>query len=271
MNIIQMICSDNFIAVNKTLIKEFGIEPAILLGELASELTYWEKQELTQDGYFYSTIENVEERTTLTAYQQRKALTLLEEKGVVNVISKKGAPPKRYIRINETKLVEYFDFQKSNILTSKSENISLSKVKKLDTKNKETKKKSEEEFISEAIAKTNFQTEEFRTALVDFLEMRKTLRKPVTSRAIGMLIKKACEYANNDEGIVVEIFNQSTRNSWLGVYPLKNNYSYSGRKPVKNPFMEMLEQMEVSESGEKGSCADIGIIANCIPEHTDRQ
>jgi hypothetical protein len=50
-----------------------GIDEAIILGELASEYEYWSRREELQDGYFYSTIENIEENTTLTEYKQRKA------------------------------------------------------------------------------------------------------------------------------------------------------------------------------------------------------
>ena len=74
MGVLQLISSRNFIVVNKELLKAFGIDEAILLGELASEYDYWEKQEKINDGFFFSTIENVEENTTLSAHKQRKAL-----------------------------------------------------------------------------------------------------------------------------------------------------------------------------------------------------
>ena len=69
MGILQLISTSNFITVNKDLIKELGLEEAILLGELASEYEYWQKKDEIQDGYFYSTIENIEKETTLTAYK----------------------------------------------------------------------------------------------------------------------------------------------------------------------------------------------------------
>lgn len=43
MNILKLIASDSFITVNKELIKKVGLEEAIILGELASELDYWTK------------------------------------------------------------------------------------------------------------------------------------------------------------------------------------------------------------------------------------
>lgn len=271
MNILQLICSDNFIVVNKTLVSELGVEPALLLGELASEAIYWQNQEKTEDGYFYSTIENIEAKTTLTAYQQRKALEVLKDAGVVDVISKKGNPPKRYIKINEDAILQKFNFQKLKNLTFKSEKISLSKVKKLNIKNKRVKKNEKEEnnHIELALQSSTFTTDEFKVALSDFLDMRKKIRKPATDRAVVLLIRKLTELSNGNEGLAIQILNQSTTNSWLGVYPLRNNYSYSSGKSGRNQFMEMLKEVEVSDFDEDQCNTDFGFTANGIPEHTD--
>lgn len=251
MNVLQLISSDNFIAVNKTLIKAFGNDAAILLGELASESTYWENRTGLDDGYFYSTIENVEERTALSPYQQRKALELLKEKGVVDVISKKGSPPKRYIRINEESLAEFFNFQTSKNFTYKNENSEGSKVKKINTKNKELNKNHKEQ-LKEVIESFPFKSDEFVNAIQGFVEMRQLMKKPLTPRALKMLINKAVSLSNSNEGVMVELFNQSTSNGWLGIYPLKNNYSYSNGRNTRqtNGFMDMLEELANDEEGD---------------------
>ena len=108
MNILQLIASDSFITVNKELIKQVGLEEAIIIGELASEFDYWQKNNgLTEDGYFFSTIENVEEKTTLSEHKQRKALKNLKELGLVDV-RVKGLPAKRYIKLNEENILQLF-------------------------------------------------------------------------------------------------------------------------------------------------------------------
>lgn len=100
MSVISLIASRNFIAVNKTLIKEFGLEEAIILGELASEHSYWaDRGELDADGYFFSTIENIEENTALKEKRQRSAINSLKDAGIIEV-KLKGLPAKRYIKIN---------------------------------------------------------------------------------------------------------------------------------------------------------------------------
>ena len=100
MNILKLISSNNFITVNRELILKVGLEEAIMLGELASEFDYWLKHNGLVDGYFFSTIENIEKNTTLTEYKQRKALKHLQELNLVDC-KVKGLPAKRYIKINE--------------------------------------------------------------------------------------------------------------------------------------------------------------------------
>lgn len=104
MDILKLMASSNFIIVNRDLIKEFGTNGAILLGELASEYNYYhDNNRLSDDGMFFSTIENVENNTGLSRYQQKKAIDELKKKGVIDV-ELRGMPAKRYIRINTNKL-----------------------------------------------------------------------------------------------------------------------------------------------------------------------
>jgi uncharacterized phage protein (TIGR02220 family) len=98
-----MIASNNYIVVNKQLARVFGLEGAVILGELASEMEYWQQRGELQDGYFYSTIENVKDSTTLSDKRQRTALTTLKDAGIID-IKLAGLPAKRYIRINEKQL-----------------------------------------------------------------------------------------------------------------------------------------------------------------------
>ena len=134
MGILQLISTSNFITVNKDLIKELGLEEAILLGELASEYDYWNNKNEIEDGYFYSTIENIEEKTTLTAYKQRKCLENLKNKGIID-IQIRGIPAKRYIKINEEQVFQIFNNKLLKNLTTRSENFSQQDIKKLNGNN----------------------------------------------------------------------------------------------------------------------------------------
>ena len=61
---------------------------------------------------------------------------------------------------------------------------------------------------------------EFSRALHDFEEMRTKIRKPLTDRAKQMILNKLYELAP-DEETQIKILDQSTMNSWQGVFELK--------------------------------------------------
>ena len=103
MSILQIIGSRNYIVLNKHLIKLLGFVEAGLLGELASEHNYWLEQGKLQDGWFYSTVENIENNLGLSKYEQSKALKKLQAMGFVD-FKLKGLPARRYIRIYEENL-----------------------------------------------------------------------------------------------------------------------------------------------------------------------
>lgn len=84
MNILMNLLSNSgYIIVNKEIIKKLGLHEAIMLGELCSEYTYWEKANQLNNGFFYSTRENIERNTGLTPYQQREPLKKLVNLGIV--------------------------------------------------------------------------------------------------------------------------------------------------------------------------------------------
>lgn len=99
--LLTQFANNNYGLYNKTLAKKIGLHESIFLGEIISEYDYWEKRGcLTEDGYFYSTVENVTESTTLSDYQQRSIIKHLIE---LNIIDMKisGMPAKRYFKIDE--------------------------------------------------------------------------------------------------------------------------------------------------------------------------
>lgn len=82
----SLLSSSKYIIVNKDLIKILGLNESVILGELCSEYTYWENtNQLMDDGYFYSTRENIENNTGINAHYQRIAMKNLEQKGIISL------------------------------------------------------------------------------------------------------------------------------------------------------------------------------------------
>ena len=157
MDIISLLANDNYIVVNKDLIKLYGINTSLLLGELASEYNYYNKNQLLdENGYFYSTIENIEENTGLSRHQQKKSLEELKELGIIE-IKVKGLPAKRYIKLNIEILTNKFvknlqtgvlknDKLECKKVTTNNNNINNNNLTIINNKEKINKKDLEIEF-----------------------------------------------------------------------------------------------------------------------------
>lgn len=91
-------------------------------------------------------------------------------------------------------------------------------------KEKEVKKRKEESSPSLAIYFTN--NEPLNRTFLDFIEMRKKIKKPMTDRAIELSVRKLEDLSKNafgemDEGMAIKILEQSIMNCWQGLFPLK--------------------------------------------------
>ncbi len=150
MGLVSIIASNNYIVVNKLLARAFGLEEAVILGELASEMEYWQQRGELKDGYFYSTIENVKESTTLSDKRQRSALTALKDAGIVD-IKLAGLPAKRYIRINEKQLASILlnnDSENGETSSAKTEELDAPKQQTNNNKDNNNKNSNKEIYIA---------------------------------------------------------------------------------------------------------------------------
>ena len=141
--LLTQFASNNYGLYNKTLAKKIGLHESIFLGEIISEYDYWNRMHsLTDDGYFYSTVENVMESTTLSDYQQRSIIKHLVELKILNV-RVAGMPAKRYFRINEEQfyaiLLEEDKDSDNNPESTSSKETCYKDLTELTTSSKESK------------------------------------------------------------------------------------------------------------------------------------
>ena len=132
----SLLRSDGSIIVNKQLAKEIGINEAIVYSELLSKYMYfYNKNQLTEDGYFFNTVENLEIDTTLSKYQQQKAIKKLKDLKLIDT-KLKGMPSTRYFKILDNDVLESLLLQqKSKNYPTRSKETSQQEVKKLATNN----------------------------------------------------------------------------------------------------------------------------------------
>lgn len=96
-------------------------------------------------------------------------------------------------------------------------NVNTPEEEKEEDKNKKKKK----EIIYSSVPELN-------DAILSFIEFRKKIRKPMTDRAVELMINKLNKIADSPPE-QIEILNQSIMNGWTGIFPLKKGAESNGR------------------------------------------
>lgn len=107
MRILKLLSNTGFISCNKSIARLLGLIEAVILGELCSI------SEMFGGDEFYFSQEKISNDTTLSEYQICNALKHLREAGVIN-ITKKGLPCRNYYSINEEKVIELLDSDRTS-------------------------------------------------------------------------------------------------------------------------------------------------------------
>ena len=107
--IIELLNSDNTVSANRLLAHALGIKAALLFNSLVGKQAYYEKHSmLDSEGWFYSTIEDMQESTALSRCQQNKAIGVLVKAGLIDYRTG-GVHCRRHFRVrNDTAQLEKY-------------------------------------------------------------------------------------------------------------------------------------------------------------------
>lgn len=130
----ELLRSSNYWTLNKTLVKKLGIETAFLLTNLIEA----EHLMKTVDGWFFQTIEKLEDVSTLSRHKQESSIEKLKNIGIVQV-EVKGLPAKRYFKIDENALKQYILEETQFVKNSQT---GMQKINKQDCEKLATSKES---------------------------------------------------------------------------------------------------------------------------------
>jgi len=210
----ELLLSDNYWVLNKSVVSEFGVETAFILGVLAEA----EKTLADEEGWFYQTSETLEKITGLSNHKQTMCFKILKEKGILEQ-KNKGVPMKRYFKINfeniQKLLFKNFKNCNSKNLKSSIQNFSNNKESSYkENKNKENKNKEKYIYVF------NNPSTDFEKAFTDFENFRIEMGKPMTEKAKNLILDKLDKLAKTDAE-KIEILNQSIMLNWIGVFEIK--------------------------------------------------
>lgn len=125
---------------------------------------------------------------------------------------------KNLLELDENKAYRFKDNMLSRqLVDGKSTQVRIGKDS-IDKDNKKERKKNNydliiDEFVSDP---------DVKTALLEFIKMRKLIKAPLTDQALKNIINKLFKLSSDKEEQIL-ILNESIDNNWKGVFPLKNS------------------------------------------------
>lgn len=98
--IFELINPANTIGGNRYLAHAIGVAEAVIYSALLAKSAYYEERGMISDGWFFSTVADLEESTTFSEKQQRRAIDKLIKAGLIRS-ERRGMPAKRFFKISE--------------------------------------------------------------------------------------------------------------------------------------------------------------------------
>lgn len=118
MKILERLNPDNTVSFSRPLAHSLGLNAAVVYSALISKMAYYSgRGMLGGEGWFYSTVADLQESTSLSKRQQCTAVKTLTEAGLIEC-KKDGMPARRYFRIcDDIELLDSFLQQGSAVMT----------------------------------------------------------------------------------------------------------------------------------------------------------
>lgn len=121
------------------------------------------------------------------------------------------------------------EYTNNNSLNNNSLNNNSVNNNSINKKEKKKKRTDLDVLINEYTSNSFLQE-----TIIDFIKMRKGIKKPVTERALKGILNKLDKLATTDD-IKIKILENSIENCWQGVFPLKkDNFSNYNSNKHKN-------------------------------------
>lgn len=157
--------------------------------------------------------------------------TLSTKQGIMKCLKsllEKGLIVKEEEYKNGVKFVKYYATEfnrgiKQSLTEGIKQSLTNNIINNNKTNNKDNKKEKKESEFDEVL--NQIEDVELRETLIAFIKMRKTIKKPMTTHALELLIKKLNKITNNRDR-QIEMLENSILHGWQDVYdkqPKKQN------------------------------------------------
>ena len=179
-----------------------------------------------------------------TSYLDEKSQLLIKENNAYSLDEGKPLDDSRLVEMGKRQVRRTVDEQETNLSKDKLSKDKLSKDKLSKDKlseDKPSKKKSAKADLNGMIDSFTG-NEELKEALKAFLDMRKSIKKPIQTEYAFKLALNKLKQLSDIDSIRIEIVNQSVEHNWRTFYTLQNSY--------RTNEVEMPDYMKKQEKGD---------------------
>ena len=220
---------------------------------------------MLDDGYFYSTRDNIEENTGLSEHYQRKALSHLYELGII-LIEKRGLPAKNYYKIDFNILLSVIETSSCQRCRQQdAESVQINNNKQEKQVNKNTSKEVLQDFSfgnKKPTKKPNLYTKcvqlidsydfscwgHIREQLIDYLNFRLSVKdKPLYINMWKGMLNKLANLCVDDISKYEQVIQYSLERGYLSFYE-PSNYSSAKSKPWESGVKSTTRTEEEKEA-----------------------
>ena len=220
---------------NIEIAKKYGILEAVLL----NHLWFWiKKNKANNTNYFdgnYWTFNSTKAFSELFPYvserQIKYALKHLREEEIIKVGNYNKDTRDRtlwyaFTEKGET-IVQNCPMESSFLSDTKVRNVRALPDINTDINTDNNNKKERKKTSYDEILNSMVEDDDVKNTICDYIKMRKLIKKPMTDRAVTMLINKLYKLSNNKQ-IQIKILEQSILKNWTDIYPYKEENNYAG-------------------------------------------
>ena len=174
-----------------------------------------------------------------TSYLDEKSQLLIKENNAYSLDEGKPLDDSRLVEMGKRQVRRTVDEQETNLSKDKLSKDKTSKDKL--SEDKPSKKKSAKADLNGMIDSFTG-NEELKDALKAFLDMRKSIKKPIQTEYAFKLALNKLKQLSDIDSVRIEIVNQSVEHNWQTFYALQNSY--------RTNEVEMPDYMKKQEKGE---------------------
>ena len=195
----------NYYVVQSFMIKELGLKG--LEKEIYAIIYGFSQAEQKFDG----SLQYLADWTLSTKQGVMKVLKSLQEKELIN----KEEEYKNGVKFVKYYATEFNRGMKQSLMGGIKQSLTNNKEENNKFDKQEIKKEKKESEFDEVL--NQIEDVKLRETLIAFIKMRKTIKKPMTTHALELLIKKLNRLTNNIDK-QIELLENSILNGWQDVY-----------------------------------------------------